>query len=484
MAAKTNGLELRLQEMAGRIRELREIVGLSVEEMARRADVSVAEYQACEAGQVDLNFAFLYRCALALGVDVTDLISGVSPRLTSYAVTRRGAGQFIEQAHGMAYYNMAGLFRNRIADPLYVQCKYDREAEMRPIELTTHEGHECDIVISGCLRVQVGGHIELLHPGDVIYYDSAAPHGMMAAEGQDAEFYAIVLSPGAEAHSALHGTLPAPEPAEEPQPEPIPQPEQPAPAAAAATETPAPEELPSIHERFILPQEDAQGHLERLTFQNEDSFNFAFDVVDALARRKPDKLAMLHVDREHNERYFSFRDISRYSSRAANYFRSLGIRRGDRVMLVLRRHYQFWFAILGLHKLGAVAIPAACQLLAKDFEYRFHAGNVKAILCTAVGGVADEVDLAAAKCPNLATRILVGGSRDGWHDFDEELTLFSDEFVRPVNGPCGEDPMLMFFTSGTTGYPKLAMHCYKYPLGHYITAKYWQIGRASCRERV
>lgn len=111
MAAVTNGLELRLQEMAGRIRELREIVGLSVEEMAQRADVSVQEYRACEAGQVDLNFAFLYRCALALGVDVTDLISGVSPRLTSYTVTRRGAGQFIEQAHGMAYYNMAGLFR-------------------------------------------------------------------------------------------------------------------------------------------------------------------------------------------------------------------------------------------------------------------------------------------------------------------------------------------------------------------------------------
>ena len=470
MAAVTNGLELRLQEMAGRIRELREIVGLSVEEMAQRADVSVQEYRACEAGQVDLNFAFLYRCALALGVDVTDLISGVSPRLTSYTVTRRGAGQFIEQAHGMAYYNMAGLFRNRIAEPLYVQCKYDREAEKRPIELTTHEGHECDIVISGCLRVQVGGHIELLRPGDVIYYDSAAPHGMIAAEGQDAEFYAIVLNPGAEVRPALHGTAascataaPAPE---APSPEAAPAPEAPSPA-------PAPEARPAIHERFIVPQEDANGHLERLTFQNEDSFNFAFDVVDALARRKPDKLALLHVDREHNERYFTFRDVSRYSSRAANYFRSLGIRRGDRVMLVLRRHYQFWFAILGLHKLGAVAIPAACQLLAKDFEYRFNAAGVKAVLCTAEGGVAGEVDAAAAQCPTLEARILVGGNRDGWHDFDGELRMFSDEYIRPVNAPCGEDPMLMFFTSGTTGYPKLAMHCYKYPLGHYITAKYW-----------
>jgi len=142
-------------------------------------------------------------------------------------------------------------------------------------------------------------------------------------------------------------------------------------------------------------------------------------------------------------------------------------------MLVLKRHYQFWFAILGLHKLGAVVIPATNQLQEKDFTYRMEAGNVKAILCTADGDVACAVDEAAAKCPWLANRILVGGSRQGWHSFDEEYTMFSSHFARTEDAPCGSDPMLMFFTSGTSGYPKLAAHNYKYPLGHFITAKYW-----------
>jgi len=165
--------------------------------------------------------------------------------------------------------------------------------------------------------------------------------------------------------------------------------------------------------------------------------------------------------------------MKKESARAANYFKSLGIKRGDRVMLVLKRHYQYWFAILGLHKLGAVAIPATNQLLEKDFTYRFQAGNVSAILCTADGNVADAVDEAAAKCPGLKHKILVNGSREGWHDFNEEYPIFSSHFARAEDAPCGNDPMLMFFTSGTSGYPKLTAHNYKYPLGHFITAKYW-----------
>ena len=143
-------------------------------------------------------------------------------------------------------------------------------------------------------------------------------------------------------------------------------------------------------------------------------------------------------------------------------------------MLVLKRHYQYWFAILGLHKLGAVGIPATNQLLEKDFTYRFAAGKVKAILCTADGDVANEVDAAAAKSPMLEHKIMVNGSREGWRSFDEEYTMFSSHFARTEDAPCGNDPMLMFFTSGTSGYPKLAAHNYKYPLGHFITAKYWQ----------
>ena len=165
--------------------------------------------------------------------------------------------------------------------------------------------------------------------------------------------------------------------------------------------------------------------------------------------------------------------MKKESARAANYFKSLGIRKGDRVMLVLKRHYQYWFAVVGLHKLGAVAIPATNQLLEKDFTYRFQAGKVKAILCTADGEVADAVDAAAKQCPGLEHKILVGGSREGWHDFNEECAMYSSHFARTEDSPCGNDPLLMFFTSGTPGYPKLAAHNHKYPLGHFITAKYW-----------
>ncbi|MBQ3879804.1 MAG: AMP-binding protein, partial [Oscillospiraceae bacterium] len=166
-------------------------------------------------------------------------------------------------------------------------------------------------------------------------------------------------------------------------------------------------------------------------------------------------------------------DIKRASAQSANYFKALGIKKGDRVMLVLKRHYQFWYAILGLHKLGAIAIPATSLLQQHDYEYRFESAGVSAILCTADGDCAHQVDLAAANCPGLSTKILVGGSREGWHDFDAEFPMYSAHFYRSEETPCGDDTMLMFFTSGTTGYPKIAAHSYKYPLGHYITAKYW-----------
>ena len=187
------GLDFKIKEMAGRIRELREVVGFSVEEMAEKTGVTVDEYVACEAGDKDLNFAFIYRCALALSVNVTDIIEGYSPKLKGYTVTRNGAGQKIAQAHGMTYFNMAYAFQNRIAEPLYVRSVYSSDAQNKDIELTTHAGQECDIVIDGYLMVQIGEHKEVLGPGDSIYYDSDKPHGMIAVNGKDCIFYAIVL---------------------------------------------------------------------------------------------------------------------------------------------------------------------------------------------------------------------------------------------------------------------------------------------------
>ena len=139
-------------------------------------------------------------------------------------------------------------------------------------------------------------------------------------------------------------------------------------------------------------------------------------MVDALGTSKPDKLAMLHISKDMTERRFTFQDLKKESSRTANYFKSLGIKRGDRVMLVLKRHYQYWYSVLALHKLGAVVIPATNQLLEKDFTYRFAAGKVKAIVCTADDGVPDAVDAAALKSPMLETKILVNGLPCFVHD--------------------------------------------------------------------
>ncbi len=446
------GLDYKIREMAARIRELREIEGFSPEQMAEKTDVTTEEYLLCESGGSDLNFAFIYRCALALGVDVTDIIEGSSPKLRSYTVTRSGAGQRIEQAHGMVYYNLAAAFQNRIAEPLYVVSAYNEEAQRRDIELTTHEGQECDIVVRGQLKVQVGGHTEVLHAGDSIYYDSGTPHGMIAVGGEDCIFYAIVLNPTGEPIPELSGTR-----------------------TDAVRRTPAPsaDEADRIYKRFTEVKLNADGTPTSIQFKNTERFNFAFDVVDAIADKSPEKLAMLHIDREKNERRFTFKDLKRASAKCANYFKSLGIKRGDRVMLVLKRHYQFWFAILGLHKLGAIVIPATNQLQAHDFEYRFKAAGISAILCTADGDTAHQAELGAAGYDGLKARILVGGSREGWRNFDEEYDLFSSKFERGEDTACGDDLMLMFFTSGTSGYPKIAAHNFKYPLGHFHTAKYW-----------
>ncbi|MBQ3071703.1 MAG: AMP-binding protein, partial [Oscillospiraceae bacterium] len=215
------------------------------------------------------------------------------------------------------------------------------------------------------------------------------------------------------------------------------------------------------------------GALQKISFKDDDKFNFAFDVVDALAAKCPDKLALLHIDREKNEQHITFDELRRRSARAANYFKSCGIKKGDRVMLVLKRNHQFWTVILGLHKLGAIAVPATDQLLEKDFDYRFNAAGIRAVVCTGQSGAPAQIELAARTSPSLEMKFIVNGEREGWRNFDEEYKLFRSKFDRPEDCACGDDPLVMFFSSGTTGYPKMASHSHKYPLGHFITAKYW-----------
>ena len=450
------GLEFKIREMAQRIHTLREIIGLSTAEMAAKTGISEQEYIDCEAGLSDLNFAFLYRCALALNVDVTDIIEGSSPRLAGYTVTRRGEGQVIQKAHGMTYHNLASAFMNRIAEPLYVVSDYDEAAQNADIELTSHDGQECDIVISGALKVQVGDHFEILHAGDSIYYDSSVPHGMIAVEGENCCFYAIVLNPASEAtpdEVFAHGT-----------------------ATRAVKQNLVPKKKDTsyrVWEDFVIPTEDESGILKAIDFKNTDNFNLAFDVIDRLGREKPDKVAMVHVAKDKTAQTFTFADMKRASSQTANYFKSLGIGRGDRVMLILKRHYQFWFAMLALHKLGAVAIPATNQLKEHDITYRCNKAGIKMIISTTDDGVPEQIELALPHAPTVEQKVIVNGHRDGWRSFDDEYSLYTGKFERTEDAPGGDDLMLMYFTSGTTGNPKIAMHNYKYPLGHFITAKYW-----------
>jgi len=195
---KSTGLEFKIREITDRIRELRTILGYSEADLAKKLGMREDEYISYEAGEEELNFAFLYNCAQALDVDVTELIEGTAPLLRSYILTRSGEGRRVEQAHGMTYYNLAYKFRDRVAEPLFVHSTFNEAAQLRPIEVTTHTGQEFDIVINGYLKVQLGNHTEILGPGDTIYYDSSTPHGMIATNGGDCDFYAIVLNPEEE----------------------------------------------------------------------------------------------------------------------------------------------------------------------------------------------------------------------------------------------------------------------------------------------
>ena len=435
----------KLKEVAKRIREMREICDITETDMAKKTEVSLEDYRAYENGELDFPFTFIHKCSLAFGIGITDLLEGQSAHLSSYTVTRKGQGQETAKEDGIEIQNLAPLFRKKIAEPYWVRYEYSEELQSKPIHLTKHSGQEFDFVMSGRLKVQIGENVEYLSEGDSIYYNSSTPHGMIAVDGRDCLFVAVVL-PGEDVkENVIRDTIVS--------------------AHSGNKEY--------VSSKFVECTEAENGALQKIEFKNEDKFNFAFDIVDEIAKKAPEKLAMLHIDKHKVERRFTFNDMKRASNQCANYFKSLGIKKGDRVMLVLKRHYQFWYAILALHKLGAVAIPATNLLQEHDFDYRFNAAEVSAIVCTADGDVAHQVDLAEPASPTLKTKILVGGEREGWHNFDEEFPLFSAHFYRTEDTACGNDLMLMFFTSGTTGYPKIAAHNYKYALGHYVTAKYW-----------
>ena len=433
-----------LAEIAARIKEMREILGFTLSEMAEKTEVSNEDYADYESGKRDLPFTFIHKCALAFGIELTDLLEGHTAHLSSYTVTRKGEGRGTAKEDGIEISNMAPKFKNKLAEPYWVKYEYSPELQNKPIHLTKHSGQEFDLVISGSLLVQVGTNKEVLHEGDSIYYNSSTPHGMIAVDGTDCVFCAVVLSGEEQKEETIRSTVVSARPSEK-----------------------------LIAEKFVKTTEDENGVLKTVEFKNEDSFNFGFDIVDAVAKKYPDKTAMIHLDKNMTERRFTYKEIKAESNRAANYFKSLGIKKGDRVMLVLKRHYQFWFSVVALHKLGAVAIPATNQLKEHDFAYRFKAANVKAIICTGDGDTADIAMAAAKSTETVDTFICVGNKKEGWHDFDSEYAIYSSHFNRSEDTPCGSDSALMLFSSGTSGEPKMVEHKHTYALGHFVTAKYW-----------
>ena len=207
-----------------------------------------------------------------------------------------------------------------------------------------------------------------------------------------------------------------------------------------------------------------------------ENFNFAYDVVDTIAAETPDKTAMVWCDDKGSEAVFSFAQMKYYSDKAAVFFSSKGIRKGDPVMLILKRRYEFWFCLLALHKLGAIGIPATHLLTTKDIVYRCNAADIKMIVSVAEPEVIAHIEEAEAKSPTLKLKALINESRDGWLNFTEELEKASGDFKGPTGADASGngDIMLLYFTSGTTGMPKMVQHNFTYPLGHILTAKYWQ----------
>jgi len=205
-------------------------------------------------------------------------------------------------------------------------------------------------------------------------------------------------------------------------------------------------------------------------------FNFGFDIVDEWAETEPNKIALVWLNDHGDKRNFRFTDIKEESNKICNYFKSIGIKKGDAVMLILKRRYEYWLTAVALHKIGAILIPGSFLLTEKDLTYRFTAANVKMIISVADDELINNIENALTHSPSVQFKAILAGQKPGWIDFDKEYSKESSEFPRPQGDEKvkANDKMLIYFTSGTTGMPKMVQHIQSYPLGHILTAKYWQ----------
>ena len=226
----------------------------------------------------------------------------------------------------------------------------------------------------------------------------------------------------------------------------------------------------NIHLRYVEEEYDENGLLCKYKMKYPEDFNFAYDVVDDIGINEPDRIALAWCDANGNEKVMTFGDMRRYSNKTANYFLSLGIGKDDKVLVILKNHYHFWYVLIALHKIGAVAVPATFMLKKSDVEYRVKAASIKFVMCISTDGVPETVD-SADDVPTLERKIIVGRSREGWENFEKGIEEASDVLERIPSK--ATDHLLIYFSSGTSGYPKMVLHDHSYPIGHIFTAKHW-----------
>ena len=227
----------------------------------------------------------------------------------------------------------------------------------------------------------------------------------------------------------------------------------------------------NIHLRYVEEEFDDDGLLSALRVRHPDNFNFGYDIIDDIGRNDPGRRALVWCNDRGDSRTFTFGDIMRYSNKTANFLTSAGIKKGDFVIVTLKHNYQYWYVSVALNKLGAILVPVTSMLTKHDAEYRLKLSSAKAVICTEHGKVTEAFDGLENVFDHLKIKAMTGGKRDGWIDFDAEVERASDVLERiPTKF---SEPMLMYFSSGTTGYPKMVMHDHTYPLGHILTAKHW-----------
>lgn len=225
----------------------------------------------------------------------------------------------------------------------------------------------------------------------------------------------------------------------------------------------------NINLRYVVETYDETGFLTDFKLKYPDNFNFGYDIVDDIGTNDPDRPAMLWMNEEGYKRLFTFGDIMKASNKVANFLIKVGIQKGDIVMAVLKRDYRFWFLAPACHKLGAVLLPATHMLKAHDAEYRINASGAKAVV--SIDAVTEVFDEVTSICPSLQIKIAAGAKRQGWLDFDEGMEAAEDTLERVETNV--KEPMLMYFSSGTSGYPKMVLHNHTYALSHIFTAKHW-----------